>query len=237
MNTIHARQLLQQRRQSRKAKCLRAGGASTDGESAEAEEAAPRRGTGGEASPCHYAAAATRAPPQAARSVVAHLFPHLCATATFSLSYGFTLKGIERSSVPTARRDARAGGAGQGPRARRRLAGRPCSSRGPLCTSPAEAARVPGVEEMGAAEEMFLRLLLPVVVRCKGKGKHYSREAKVGVGTKYREPRTEPNLPRTEPKFTEPKYSVPCSVPSLQEPKYRGKYRNRTELTESTEVT
>jgi hypothetical protein len=37
---------------------------------------------------------------------------------------------------------------------------------------------VPGVEEMGAAEEMFLRLLLPVVVRCKGKGKHYSREAK-----------------------------------------------------------
>jgi hypothetical protein len=50
-------------------------------------------------------------------------------------------------------------------------------------------------------------------------------------------PRTEPNLPRTEPKFTEPKYSVPCSVLSLQEPKYRGKYRNRTELTESTEVT
>jgi hypothetical protein len=57
------------------------------------------------------------------------------------------------------------------------------------------------------------------------------------VGTKYREQRTEPNLPRTEPKFNEPKYSVPCSVPSLQEPKYRDKYRNRTELTELTKST
>jgi hypothetical protein len=41
--------------------------------------------------------------------------------------------------------------------------------------------------------------------------------AALGVGTKYREL-------RIEPKFTEPKYSVPCSVPSFQEPKYRGKY-------------
>jgi hypothetical protein len=44
-------------------------------------------------------------------------------------------------------------------------------------------------------------------------------------------------ITRTEPKFTEPKFSVPCSVPSFQEPNYRGKYRNRTELTEFTEST
>jgi len=52
----------------------------------------------------------------------------------------------------------------------------------------------------------------------------------VSLGTKYREPNTEPKLPK-------PKYSVPISVPSFQEPNYRGKYRNRTEFTECTEFT
>jgi len=33
----------------------------------------------------------------------------------------------------------------------------------------------------------------------------------VRLGTKYREPRTEPKVPK-------PKFSVPCSVPNFQEP-------------------
>jgi hypothetical protein len=40
----------------------------------------------------------------------------------------------------------------------------------------------------------------------------------VTLGTKYREPSTEPNLPRIEPNLPKPKNSVPCSVPSSQEP-------------------
>jgi hypothetical protein len=49
-------------------------------------------------------------------------------------------------------------------------------------------------------------------------------------------------IPRTDQNLPKPKYSVPCSALSFQEPKYRkepkyrGKYRNRTVLTEFTEV-
>ena len=59
----------------------------------------------------------------------------------------------------------------------------------------------------------------------------------LSLGTKYREPNIESKLSKTEPKLPKPKYSVPISVPSFQEPNYRGKYRNRTEFTEFTELT
>jgi hypothetical protein len=41
---------------------------------------------------------------------------------------------------------------------------------------------------------------------------------RVTLGTKYREPGTEPNLSRTEPNLPKPKNSIPYSVSSFQEP-------------------
>jgi len=73
---------------------------------------------------------------------------------------------------------------------------------------------------------------------CKGVFERFLAQGTgVTLGTKYREPNTEPKLPRTEPKLLKPKYSVPTSVPSFQEPNYRGKYRNRTEFTKFTKLT
>ena len=73
---------------------------------------------------------------------------------------------------------------------------------------------------------------------CKGVFERFLAQGTgVTLGTKYREPNTEPKLPRTEPKLPKLKYSVPISVLSFQEPNYWDKYLNRTKFTKFTELT